>query len=299
MQQQTQTELTPAEQVAAVPFWWHSIDLGGGLVTPGHHSLEVEHYTLDACGVPQDLTGKSVLDIGAYDGFYSFEAEKRGARRVVALDHHVWERQMDKCIAYWRDCNERGVAATLADTEQYVDRANLPGKRPFDTAHRLLNSKVEAVTADFMTMNLDALGQFDYVFYFGVLYHMEEPLSAVRRLARATKETAFISTHGVYFEGHEGASAWEFYPFSELNNDETNWFAPTEKALVGSCLEAGFSRVEVLTGEPKPVKPVRRSALGRARGVVGHALREFGLRRPLPDKRPEAVRYQLRARAYK
>ncbi len=38
-----------------------------------------------------DLHGKSFLDIGTWDGWFAFTAERLGASRVVALDHFVWD----------------------------------------------------------------------------------------------------------------------------------------------------------------------------------------------------------------
>ena len=76
-------------KVAAVPFWWHSIDVGFGVTTPGAKTaafLEEESASLEL----PDVEGLSVLDIGAWDGFYSFLAETRGAARVVACDHFAW-----------------------------------------------------------------------------------------------------------------------------------------------------------------------------------------------------------------
>ena len=40
--------------------------------------------------LPADLSGQSVLDIGAWDGFFSFESERRGANRVLAVDSFCW-----------------------------------------------------------------------------------------------------------------------------------------------------------------------------------------------------------------
>ena len=67
--------------------WFHTIDLGGGLMTPGKDPSGKKLATL---GFPADLTGKTVLDIGAWDGFFSFEAERRGASRVLATDQFCW-----------------------------------------------------------------------------------------------------------------------------------------------------------------------------------------------------------------
>jgi len=63
--------------------WWHKIDLGNGIITPGKSDT---FKKIKGIGLPEDLTGKTVLDIGAWDGFYSFESERRGASRVLAID---------------------------------------------------------------------------------------------------------------------------------------------------------------------------------------------------------------------
>jgi tRNA (mo5U34)-methyltransferase len=86
------TSFTHAEiksRIAMVPFWWHSIDVGQGITTPGHKTpahLATEFKTLRL----PNLHKKTVLDIGAWDGFYSFAAESLGADKVTALDHFVW-----------------------------------------------------------------------------------------------------------------------------------------------------------------------------------------------------------------
>lgn len=94
------------EEVAkAVGFWWHSIDLGKRVVTKGWKTPEVLSRELQSLRLPP-IEGKSVLDIWAYDGYYSFEAEKRGARRVVAIDHYAWSLDLPKAIDLWRECKE-------------------------------------------------------------------------------------------------------------------------------------------------------------------------------------------------
>jgi tRNA (mo5U34)-methyltransferase len=65
--------------------WWHQIELPGGYVTPGpDHSAD----KLASLRLP-DLRGKTVLDVGAFDGYFSFAAERLGATRVVALDTYM------------------------------------------------------------------------------------------------------------------------------------------------------------------------------------------------------------------
>ncbi len=65
--------------------WWHSIDLGNGIITPGVHRTEELRDNFARFGLPEEMTGLRVLDIGCWDGFYSFAAERRGAE-VVAVD---------------------------------------------------------------------------------------------------------------------------------------------------------------------------------------------------------------------
>ena len=168
------------EKVDAVPFWWHSIDLGHGVVTPGHKAATC-CAPLDAMALP-DLTGKSVLDIGGWDGYFAFAAERRGASRVAVVDHYMWSMDSPGQQAYWRRCMADGIEPRPYHETEFWHPDTLPGKRGFDLAREALGSAVEPIVADFMTCDLAALGRWDVVFYLGVLYHMEEPLTALRRV---------------------------------------------------------------------------------------------------------------------
>ena len=66
--------------------WFHSIEVAPGIVTPGRVPLDYLRGLVQRCALPDSLAGLRVLDVGAWDGFFSFEAERRGAREVVALD---------------------------------------------------------------------------------------------------------------------------------------------------------------------------------------------------------------------
>jgi tRNA (mo5U34)-methyltransferase len=230
-------------------YWFHSIDLGDR-VTPGQKPQELLANEWDQMRLPS-LAGKSVLDIGAWDGYFSFRAEDAGAARVVALDHYVWSMHLDEQQAYYRACKAAGVAP-----DQYHERPDLwdpvglPGKAGFDTAHRARASRVEPVVGDFMTVDLDPLGQFDLVFFLGVLYHLEEPLAGLRRLRRLTRELAVIETVATYIEGQAARPLAEFFPFAELDGDVGNWWATNEPALHGMCRAAGFSTVETVAAPP-------------------------------------------------
>jgi tRNA (mo5U34)-methyltransferase len=231
----------------SVPSWFHSIDFGQGVVTNGWKPLSHLKYEVQSFSLP-DLRGKTVLDINTWDGFFAFEAERRGASRVVALDHYMWA--MDPLLHhnYWKECKERGVVPAAYHTMPYYKPQEMPGKIGFDTAHRALGSRVEGIVAEFMEMDLERLGAFDVVFYFGSLYHMENPLEAMRRVASVTKELAIIESEAALFQGLEHHALCEFFESNELNADVSNWWAPNEKALAGLCRAAGFSRVESVVG---------------------------------------------------
>jgi tRNA (mo5U34)-methyltransferase len=237
------------QKVDAVPFWWHSIDLGHGVVTPGHKSTEALRAELDAMALP-DLRGRSVLDVGGWDGFFAFEAERRGAARVAVVDHYMWSMDSPGQQAYWRRCMAEGVAPRPYHETEYWHPDTLPGKRGFDLAREALGSAVEPIVADFMTCDLDALGRWDVVLYLGVLYHMEEPLTALRRLAAVTRELAVVETEAVVVPGQEQEALWRFFPAAELNGDISNWWAPNRTALLGALRAAGFASARPTHGPP-------------------------------------------------
>lgn len=227
--------------------WYHSIDLGDGVVTPGHPP----NPALERPGAFPEVRGLSVLDIGAWDGYYSFKAEKAGAARVVALDHYAWKLDWAKRAAYWRRCEAEGrIPDPANDAEEFLATTGLPGRQGFDYAHRVLASKVEPVVADFQGDDLSALGTFDVTLFFGVLYHMPDPLMALRRVRRLTDRVAAIETEAIRVIGHRGVSLLGFVAGNELNGDYGNWYLPTDAGLRALCFAAGFRRVETRVGPP-------------------------------------------------
>ena len=244
--------------------WHHAIDLGGGVVTPGL----AHRFTALEDSLP-DMAGRSVLDVGAWDGLYSFLAEQRGAARVVALDHYAWGVDLAARNVYWEECTRAGVMPDHGRDEVDFWRADLPGRRSFELARDVLGSRVEPMVADFMTADLDSLGQFDVVLHLGVLYHLREPFAALQRLRRVTREVAVVETEGVVVPGHEHEALLRFYPGDELGGDYGNWFATSEVALHGMLRAAGFGAVTTVVGPPGAAAPPTR---GGAR--VAAALRE-------------------------
>jgi tRNA (mo5U34)-methyltransferase len=234
---------------AAELHWFHSIDLGNGVVTPGDAEPPVPTDKLPS------FAGKSVLDIGAWDGYYSFLAEQHGAARVVALDHYAWGVDFAARGEYWQTCFVEGrLPDQSLDTTKFW-QPDLPGRRGFEFAAEALGSRVEPVVGDFMTTDLTALGQFDVVLCLGVLYHMKEPFTLLERLRATTRQVAVIETEAMHLQDHDDESLLRFHAGGDLHTDFGNWFVPTIGALHAMCRAAGFSDVQTAIGPPAPIPP--------------------------------------------
>jgi tRNA (mo5U34)-methyltransferase len=192
--------------------WWHTIDLGNGIVTPG---IDPSSARLRELQIPEDLTGFTVLDVGAWDGFFSFEAERRGARRVLATDSFCWG---------------QGGWGTKAG---------------FELARRALCSRVEDLDIDPLELSPERVGTFDLVLFLGVLYHMRHPLLALERVFSVTRGQLILQTQVDLAAIDRPALA--FYQGSDLNDDPTNWFGPNPLAVVAMLRAAGFSDVRIVS----------------------------------------------------
>jgi tRNA (mo5U34)-methyltransferase len=199
-----------AEEIARIK-WFHSIDLGNALITDG--VIDVAR-SLRQYQLPADLTGKTFLDIGAWDGAFSFEAERRGAKRVLATDWFIWKGM--------------GWGSKLG----------------FETARRALHSKVEDLTIDVYDLYPQTIGKWDVVLFAGVLYHLQNPRLALERVASVTRELLIVETAIDFRFCSRPAIA--FYPDRELNDDPTNWCAPNISALTGMLQSCGFKQVRVV-----------------------------------------------------
>lgn len=196
--------------------WYHVIEISPGVFTPG---LYDPTSLLDLMGFPKDMSGKTVLDIGANDGFFTFEAERRGAKRVLALDRHPADR------------------------------------RGFALAHELRGSKAEYVMGSVYDLSPEIHGTFDVVFFFGVLYHLRNPLLALDKIHAICREYALVETHVLdqYFvqQGKiipldtlhsclKDSPIMQYYPKNELNDDLSNWWAPNIECLRLMLDTSGF-----------------------------------------------------------
>jgi len=210
--------------------WWHEIELAPGIVTPGDDSNRQKLPVLEELGLPARLDGVRALDIGCSDGYFSFELEKRGAE-VVAMDF---------------------VEETATG---------------FSTARAILGSRVSYMVDSVYNLTPERHGEFDIVFFLGVLYHLRKPLAALDAIRSVMKvgadlyvATFLIDEHVVLPDGEVTTleelnprlpeiPLWQAYPGDALNGDFTNCFAPNMTALKVALTEAQFS-VESSTALP-------------------------------------------------
>jgi tRNA (mo5U34)-methyltransferase len=116
-----------------------------------------------------------------------------------------------------------------------------------------------------MNIDLETLGSFDVVLFLGVLYHLEEPFLALRRLRRVTRQVAVIETGGVVLPGWTQERLWMFVEGAEVDNDPTNWWMSSTAGLAAMCRAAGFSDTKVLceSEEDAPPNPGYNVHFGR------------------------------------
>ncbi|MBV8984109.1 MAG: methyltransferase domain-containing protein [Acidimicrobiia bacterium] len=154
-------------RVAAVP-WYHTIELPGGIVTPGEYDLRP---TVAKVRFPESLEGKRCLDVGTHDGFWAFEMERRGAASVTAID------VADLSELDWP------VAVPPFSPEAREELARRRGA--FTVAQEALGSAVERAEISVYDLAPERVGTFDFAFFGTLLHHLRDPagaLAAVRRV---------------------------------------------------------------------------------------------------------------------
>jgi tRNA (mo5U34)-methyltransferase len=191
--------------------WYHRMELPGGIVTPGESDTA---RGLPRLRLPERLDGLSVLDIGAWDGFYSFEAKRRGAARVIATDSYSW------------------------------DGPGWGSKAGFLLARKALGLDVEDLDIDVMELSPDRVGTFDVVLLLGVLYHLKDPITAIEHAASVANDLLILET--VTNLCWSPFPAARLFVGSELNNDDTNWWALNPAALQALLKRTGFRDVQVV-----------------------------------------------------
>ncbi|HMC69596.1 MAG TPA: class I SAM-dependent methyltransferase, partial [Mycobacteriales bacterium] len=157
---------------------------------------------------------------------FSFEAERRGAARVVAMDYDCW------------------LAAE-----------GHPSKAGFDLARRTLRSSVDDVTLDVMDLTPARLGTFDVVLFLGVLYHVRHPLLALERVFSVASDLLILETEVMRLGSKRPMMS--FFRGDELGGDPTNWWGPNEAAVLAMLRDVGFREVRVVWSRPPAVSALR------------------------------------------
>lgn len=266
-------EKTLEQRVMDIPYWYHKIELPGGIVTPGWSPLYPEKY-----GIPDDLTGKRVLDIGAWDGFWTWEALKRGAKEVVAIDdfsdncgnpdivkRNGWE-TFDLCREAFGFDGRDGAAVV-------PDLNDLSGGYWYNENQQQL-TRIQMSIYD-----INNLGQFDIVFFFGTIYHLKYPYLAMEKIASICTgeiyiESAICDDYSPYRGGlnkgyPNNDMVTEFYPTKEYGGNVNNWWVPTLQCLGAMTESVGFKNIHAwgLTTKPKGVPECRGFIYGSKTGA--------------------------------
>ena len=149
--------------------WYHTININGIQTKNSRTSSKYQMWVSQI--IPVDLTGKSILDVGCSDGFYSFLCERRNANRVLAIDYEGFDLQKK-----------------MPESEKRINVNN------FELYKKLLDSKVEYRNLD--VNNIDLIKEtFDFVLFFGIYYHLENLVSVLKKIYSVVNDSVFLVGH--------------------------------------------------------------------------------------------------------
>jgi tRNA (mo5U34)-methyltransferase len=212
---------TLRERIDSLGDWFHNIDLNGEKTAP-HHFLgdypQVKWKRISQV-IPADLNGASVLDVGCNAGFYCVEMKKRGAGRVVGVD-------LD---------------------DRYLAQANF--------VRDTLNLDIEF--QKLCVYDIDQIaGQFDYVLFLGVFYHLRYPLLALDKVVKKVRGKLLFQTmlrgSEQSYETKDDYDFWDKEIFADpafpaayfieksYSNDYTNWFIPNRSGAEAMLRSSGL-----------------------------------------------------------
>ena len=224
--------------------WYHSVDIGAGLVTPGLFDYRSEWINY---GLPRDFVGQTVLDIGPATGFFSFECARRGAR-VTSVELPSL-RELDRFPG-------QTVEQSLRKIEKMMFPEGSPGEHTEDELYRLMldlpfefcrqrlgvtldrrYSSIYDVTRE----SLAAPDGFDWVLAGDILLHTLQPLRALAALAAVCKGTLVVVER---LAGSPWATPEVRYTGgSDPNDDEVNWWQPNRACMEQWLYKLGFCEV--------------------------------------------------------
>jgi tRNA (mo5U34)-methyltransferase len=193
-------------RIASVPHWYHPIEVRPGIITPGTNEARIILAILD---LPADCRGMRALDLGTRDGFFAFELERRGAE-VVAVDYMAME--------------DSGFAV----------------------AAELLGSRVTYLQGNLYALSAADVGTFDIVLFLGLLYHLPDPLGALRTVRNLTRQKMYLETLVLDF-GREidEIPLMRFFAGSSWAGDPTNYWGPNIRCVEEMLGETEFAARQV------------------------------------------------------
>ncbi len=211
-----------SQRVRALGDWFQNIDLDGVKTAPGHFLGDYPNCKWQRFqhAIPDDLQGKSVLDIGCNAGFYTIEFKRRGAGRTVGID----------------------------SDERYLDQARL--------AAEVCGADIEFIQMDVYEV-ASLRERFDVVLFMGVLYHLRYPLLALdilhehavgelmvfQSMLRGSSRTArYAKDYPFEARAHFDEPEYPKMHFVEqrYSNDETNWWIPNKSCIEAMLRSSGF-----------------------------------------------------------
>lgn len=250
--------LSPAEAVGRHPFWYHTIDVMPGVVTPGWFDLRP---ALTVMPWPE-VAGQRCLDIGTFDGFFAFEMERRGAAEVVAVDiedHERWDWPPDN-----RPLGPDGRPRPAFPA--FTGPAKGAG---FRLVAELTGSAVTWLPLSIYDLSPSVLGTFDVVVCGSLLLHLRDPLRALEAV-RSVCRGSFLSS--------EQIELWltvlgRGRPLARLNGSgpECQWWLPNAAGHRRMLHAAGFaveraSRPYVVRFDHHPRPPLTLANLAHTAG---------------------------------
>jgi tRNA (mo5U34)-methyltransferase len=211
-----------AGKVAAIG-WYHTIELPGGIRTPGQfdHAELLPHY-----GLPASLAGKRAIDVATFDGYWAFEMERRGAD-VTAIDLDD-SAELDFPTRVKARLGEFGPMPRMG--------------KGFALAHDALGSKVQRVGTSVYSLDPAKHGTFDFAHCGDLLLHLRDPLTALERIRSVTTGT-FLLCDVV----DPDARPNKYGPAVSYRGGWTDvtWWVPSLEALAQMLVDAGFASVHV------------------------------------------------------
>jgi tRNA (mo5U34)-methyltransferase len=238
-------------------YWYHAVDLGNGLVTPGDYDFRAE---LGPYQFPESMRGLRVLDVGSATGFFAFEFERRGAE-VVSVDLPSladWD-------MVWSD--RQPLLEELMRWQQAANIEELQWKHlegPFRFCHQLLGSKVSRCLSRIYDLTPEKVGgMFDLVYVGDVLCHLFSPLAALNALAPLCRGRMIIAAN--LYAAPGGAPVMVYTGGASASEDSRSWFHPSWECLRRMLCRLGFDDVRVV-GHSRVL--VRRAWMYADRAIV-------------------------------